>query len=305
MVQILQPLPSTRTLRQQAFDESMGQIGQGIAGFAQAQDQRTQREQALQGDILKTTAALRESGYDVTPDQVAEQMKPKTSKGILSSLFGSNEEESDTIEPKQDIFAKRTAEYKSKENDKSLQRQKTQLEINALMNPSEAEKFKTLPEDKKNTITTLATDNAKKASAINYIQAELDKWDSYTDEQKLTQGRQLIKPLNSVMGQDAVGAEEVKRLAANLEFAKGNFTNDNPIYFGRNLDGFKQQVQDTLNSMKTMVSQNQKLVDEAYGRKTPIRPENRKTESKRFFNAAKNKTKIVYSDGSEEIIDGQ
>jgi hypothetical protein len=132
---------------------------------------------------------------------------------------------------------------------------------------NEATIYKNLPEDKKRTIETLATDNAKRAPVMNFIKAELDKWDTYTDAQKLTQGRALIKPLNSLMGSDAVGAEEVKRLAANLEYAMGNLTNDNPTHFGRNLDGFKQQVMDNLNSMQTMVKENQKIIDEAYGRK--------------------------------------
>lgn len=101
MVQILQPLPSTRTLRQQAFDESMGQIGQGLVGFAQAKDQKTQREQALQLSNEKSASDFisqkEKEGLLLSPEE--EQFKnsiiqralkkPETPQGgILSNIFG-------------------------------------------------------------------------------------------------------------------------------------------------------------------------------------------------------------------------
>lgn len=127
MVQILQPQPSTRTLRQQAFQQGIDQIGQGLAGFAGAYDQQTQRQQALQGEILKTTAALRDSGYDVTPDQVAAQLAPKESGGFLSKLFGSSEQPQQN---QSDILSKRTPKYEAQQEAMEIDRQlkKTQLE---------------------------------------------------------------------------------------------------------------------------------------------------------------------------------
>lgn len=136
-MQILPRTPSARTLRQNAFNQGVDQIGQGIAGFANIyeKNQATERQQAF--DVLKTTAALRENGFDVTPDQVAAQLKPAQSKSGFMGLFrgGSDEEEIEgapTQAPAQDIFAKRTPEYIQKQNDASMKRKVDQAQYDDL-----------------------------------------------------------------------------------------------------------------------------------------------------------------------------
>ena len=115
------------------------------------------------------------------------------------------------------------------------------------------------------TITALATKNANANSIKNNLDSFLANAANYTPDQLLTQGRQLIKTLNSSQGQDAVGAEEAKRLAGKLEFAVGNFTNSNPTQFGRDLPGFIQQVKDTSDILGQTVIKNQEFINKAKG----------------------------------------
>lgn len=125
-----------------------------------------------------------------------------------------------------------------------------------------------LPIDKKKLIEGLSAKNANKISIANQINAVMENWDSYSDDQKLSQGRQLLKTLNSPEGADAIGAEEAKRLGSKLEFAAGNFTNSNPTQFGRDLGGFAQQARDTAKNIESAVSANKKEIDSIYGRKS-------------------------------------
>jgi hypothetical protein len=107
-----------------------------------------------------------------------------------------------------------------------------------------------------------------KASIKNQIDAVMGNWDKLSDDQKISQGRQLLKTLNSTEGADAIGAEEAKRLGAKLEFAMGNFLNSNPMQFGRDLPGFAEQARNTSKSIGDAMAANQRMIDEAYGRQT-------------------------------------
>lgn len=125
---------------------------------------------------------------------------------------------------------------------------------------------KNIPDDQKHYVDTLATKNANKIAIANQINSVLSNWDNLPDDQKVTQGRQLIKVLNSTEGSDAVGAEEAARLGGKLETAFGNFTNSNPMQFGRDLEGFKEQARLTAEGIKGAANLNQKEIDRIYGR---------------------------------------
>ncbi len=166
--------------------------------------------------------------------------------------------------------------------------------------PSRA--FKNLPEESQQTITGLSKKNVNKDSIANQIDAVMNQWDAWPDDQKLQQGKQLIKVLNSTEGQDAAGAEEVKRLAGKLQFALGNLTNDNPVQFGRDLAGFKQDALNTVATIRSGVKANNALIDKAYGRQTK---QDDKKVLKKQFSPSRNKTRVIYSDGTEEMLDGK
>lgn len=125
-----------------------------------------------------------------------------------------------------------------------------------------------LPLDAKKTVETLSVKNANKISIKNQIDAVIAKWPTLTDSQRLQQGNELIKTLNSKENSDAVGVEEVNRLAAKLQFAKGNLFNDKPMQFGRDLEGFFDDVQVTASTIGTAVESNQKVIDKTMGRKS-------------------------------------
>lgn len=131
-----------------------------------------------------------------------------------------------------------------------------------------AKKFKGLPPEDQKVIEKLAGSNADKISIANQIEAVMapENWDKLTEDEKLQQGRQLIKVLNSTQGQDAVGAEEAKRLAGKLDFAMGNLTNNNPIQFGRDLPGFANDSRITLDSIRKAVKANEGEIQKRYGR---------------------------------------
>lgn len=154
--------------------------------------------------------------------------------------------------------------YKQRE----LGQKDTELGIKANEARSKAKSGESLPLDSKKMVEGLSTKNANKIAIKNQIDAVLSSWDSLSDDQKVTSGRQLLKTLNSTEGADAIGAEEANRLGAKLEFALGNLTpwNSNPIQFGRDLSGFKEQASNVSKSIGTAIKSNQDIIDEKMGR---------------------------------------
>jgi hypothetical protein len=147
-----------------------------------------------------------------------------------------------------------------------------QLELKRAMDERERSEtsnkrgFDNLPEDSKITIKALSANNANKEAISSQIEAVFSRWDTLSDSEKLQQGRQLIKTLNSTQGSDAVGAEEAKRLAGKLEFTLGNFFNSEPTQFGRDIEGFKKDAETTVAGIRDAMKSNQAVIDKAYGR---------------------------------------
>lgn len=123
-----------------------------------------------------------------------------------------------------------------------------------------------LPAEDQEVVKDLAKKSASKIAIANQIDAVMSKWDSLSDDQKLGQGRQLLKVLNSTEGADAIGAEEAKRLGTKLEFAMGNFTNSNPTQFGRDLKGFAEQARITSQGLKSAIKANESEIGRRYAR---------------------------------------
>jgi hypothetical protein len=109
-----------------------------------------------------------------------------------------------------------------------------------------------------------------KVAVAQQIDSNLKDWDSMNDEDKLATGQKMLKILNSTEGQDAVGKEEAERLAAKLSFAFGNFTNNNPTQFGRDLEGFKRQANQTSTFLKRAAKEGQKTVEQITGQKSRL-----------------------------------
>lgn len=116
MVQILNPVPNSKTLRQQAFQEGLDRAMSGVGQLyaENLQKQKTKRQQAFEN--IQNAVALRNKGYDVTPEQL-EQINQQNSGG-LSSIF-SEEKPVDYS----GVLSKRTPEYEQGIRDKQVERE--------------------------------------------------------------------------------------------------------------------------------------------------------------------------------------
>lgn len=113
---------------------------------------------------------------------------------------------------------------------------------------------------------TLATKNANKIAIKNQIDSFMGSWDKLSEDQKIVQGRQLLKTLNSTEGADAIGTEEAKRLGGLLEYQMFNITQPGPM-FGRDLEEFKTQAMDTSASIGKAIETNRNAIEQMTGRK--------------------------------------
>lgn len=144
---------------------------------------------------------------------------------------------------------------------------KTAREAKGLLG-SDEQSFKTLPKDKQITIENLSKEKAR-LTGINSQVEELRKQlvdPQISDSDKLATAREQLKLLNSTLGSDAVGAEEVKRLASYLKYEpdpfgpKGMKIGPDLVGYARQLDRINQRSSGTMNTL-------QKNIDTAYGRK--------------------------------------
>ncbi len=147
--------------------------------------------------------------------------------------------------------------------------EKEQLEIQKLKQDLSGpqSQFKGLPEENKKQIDTLSTKTATKKAINNQIKSALASLEdeNVSEEQKIIQGRSLLKVLNSTEGADAIGAEESKRLGSLLEYQMGNFTQPGPV-FGRDVKGFIDQVKNSSKALDKSIEMNEQDVDKLYGR---------------------------------------
>lgn len=184
--------------------------------------------------------------------------------------------------------------------------------------------FKSLPKENQLSIEELAKKNANKTSIANQMSGYLEQYRAApTESSKVTIGRQMLKVLNSPEGSDAVGAEEAKRLGSLLEFHLFNLTEPGPVV-GRDTKAFDEQVVNTINAVQSGIKKNNELITQYKGGGVPALPpaislpseskgsgtatassSNQKTVVKKQYSPSRNQTKFVYSDGSQEIKDGQ
>lgn len=133
--------------------------------------------------------------------------------------------------------------------------------------PAAKREFDALPVENQASIKEIAGLMAKRTTIANQVESAVSGWPSLSPNEQLQQGKQLIKTLNSLQGSDAVGQEESKRLASKLQFAIGNFSNDNPTQFGRDLKGFYEDAKITSKFIRETISADGRTIDELYGRK--------------------------------------
>lgn len=154
--------------------------------------------------------------------------------------------------------------YKSREE---AEKRAHDLEIEKLKIDAQGKKgqkqFENLRKDEQNTIDKLSNKNAEKLSIANQIDSVLANWDKLPDDQKVAQGRQLLKTLNSTEGADAIGSEEAKRLGQKLEFVLVPRPSNN-FQAGRDLEGFFKQASDTSKSVRRAIESNTNEINKIY-----------------------------------------
>lgn len=93
---------------------------------------------------------------------------------------------------------------------------------------------------------------------------------------KLRIANQSVKALNELAsssgGSDAVGAEEVQRLAADLAYYAP--TTRGILEFGRNVGGYTKGLEDLKKRVESKIASNKQIVDQALGRsEQPVQQE--------------------------------
>lgn len=118
----------------------------------------------------------------------------------------------------------------------------------------------------------LYTDAAEMEKVASLIESKLSQYKTALKNndksQAITIGRELIKPLNSPLGADAVGAEEVKRLGAMLEYQMLNLTGPGKFH-GRDLEGFQTQAENASEAMRESISKNKAAAREMFSGNEP------------------------------------
>jgi hypothetical protein len=132
--------------------------------------------------------------------------------------------------------------------------------LGATAKPGPTEKTKEEKNPYQPEVTSLMTQNAKKKSIANQLQADLEEFrNAKTEDEKIRIGNTMIKTLNSKEGADAVGVDERKNIANALEYQKFNFFNPGKA-FGRDLPGFEDQVIATINGVQGGIDLNNKAI---------------------------------------------
>lgn len=256
----LQTLKQEKQQKRQEIKDTIKDIDEKLekSGLKEESRAGTLEERKIQEDRLATQFANQKALEKIKQDFESGQLDKK------AAIEADNAIRQGEIQKAITILNTNSAEKREgMQNATSIQVAKIYAAAQIARGDSPAKPYK-IPETDQKLVDSLSVGNAKKLAIANQIDAVIGNWDQMTDDQRLTQGRQLIKVLNSSEGSDAVGAEEAKRLGAKLEFAYGNFNNSNPTQFGRNLKGFLQQAIDTSAGLKSAIKANNKLVENTY-----------------------------------------
>jgi hypothetical protein len=287
---------------------ALEQIGQALSGSKRdlGTDQYLKSQDELANQpVLDLIQRRQQAGNEVKLSGEMESQDPNSQRSnairnLAQQLYGKDidvsglsAQDADLIFKPQE-FLQRRSEVKARSDqakdelkfkDRQLAQQKKlakdAIEAKRDLAVAQSDEFQGLPAENKEVIKDLARKNANKISISNQIDAVLANWDALPDDQKLSQGKQLLKVLNSTEGADAIAAEEAKRLGSRLEFALGGLTSGNYGQFGRDLAGFKKQAEETSSGVKRAVELNKKEIERQYGRTPAIIPASMSPEQRR------------------------
>jgi len=133
-----------------------------------------------------------------------------------------------------------------------------------------------LPIDKKKTVEKLASDIAAYKSSRGLLEGGIQQYNAALSAYKksgrkedsdavVRNGQALLKVLNSPLGSDAVGAEEVARIGNALKYQFANITNPG-AFWGFDFNGFQRQLNSARDKVKYAEDSLQKQIDTTMGR---------------------------------------
>jgi hypothetical protein len=232
------------------FKQAPGREADAALKVSQAEAmKRRQAGQANDADLLEYSKE-----YDIS------DVAPKDMTGVQKLSYVGQPSGLPPVNPQDGMPLPETVRYLTLKKDKSLPYMIEKLKSDAALNYANAEKARRendpnnpkkawdlLPPENQKQIEKLAgnmADTSKVRSIIDAGVAQLSD-PNIPDEQKIIIGKELLKPINSLLGSDATGAEEVKRLGALLEFKLFNATEPGS-FIGRDLGMFTDQVKNNL-----------------------------------------------------------
>ena len=248
--------------RQSALRNKQARTDANFMGAFQAMDQMAQRnkaEQIRQEEIarqdeirkrqeafqnLQTAMELRQGGYAASPDQVGQ---------ILTSGQGMS-----------GLFEQRTPEYEAKlahaKQDRELERAYKQAQIGKLYADASKERKANNPtiQIAQKQAEEISKKNANVFTVKNGLDAVLGQLDNpdISEDEKIKAGQAALKLLNSAEGQDAVGAEESRRLGSLLEYKIANLTEPGS-FVGRDLGMFTEQLRNKSSELGDRIRSNE------------------------------------------------
>lgn len=206
-------------------------------------------------------------GYDFYGTKIGGGNAGEANLGMAKNLLAQNDDTKGREAENRDLL-----EYlKERDNDKYRSASLEELrKNNKAKNDLAAAKSKAagpvLGLEGKSTVTNLSNKNADKLSILNQLKSDMNQFNSNTDEdQKVAYGEQMLKTLNSKEGKDAVGEGEANRLGSFLKFKMFNYK-DPGSAFGRDIDKFGKQAEETIAGIAEAIKRNENQIDTVYGK---------------------------------------
>jgi hypothetical protein len=263
-----------KSINHQAVSQQMMGVNP-LAAQKYEREQRAAKLAELKSDVETKNMLFGAATVETWP-QLLEQSKKLGLSGADKLPATITQPELDKMKMQGLDYAKQI-DYAEKQSRFEFEKQKHRDDMNLKWAESgrKSKGGEALPIDSKAVVTTLSTKNANRLSAVNQLQSALDGMAGKSESEKLAAYNMLLKVMNSPDNPDAVGKEEAERLAAKLEFAKGNLLNNKPLQFGRDIEGFEKDINNYIQNLKSATVKNKSEVDRLMGREpqqdTPLK----------------------------------
>lgn len=255
-----------------------GMVGGIKEGLIAYQNNKNQQQQLKLQGLLQGVQQDPQGNFAFTPEKQAQMANEQRVAQYKADHVGDN----DSMQAAhQGLLRGDDGSYGKSDEQKSLDmadlRYKQAMtakifgEADALKNDPSKE-FKRLPKEKQIQVEDYSKGVGQQTKINNLVSTLVDqlKDESIPEDQRIASAREQVKLLNSQLGSDAVGAEEVKRIAAYLDW--------NPDLalrkgFGPDLRAFTNQISNFKNRNEKSIGLLNNQIENAYGRSKPTERE--------------------------------